>query len=383
MHPAGVASGLPLGSAEYGSRMTELKRTPLFSRHQALGAKIADFGGWAMPIEYQGVVAEHSAVREHVGIFDVSHMGKLRITGVGALDAVNAIVTNDINRLVDGQAQYSLLCNDEGGVVDDLIVYRASATEIRIVPNASNADTVAPFIAARLPEGVTLENRHHELGILAIQGPEVDGVLHALDLPHLHPYMSFVDAVFEGQQLMVCRTGYTGERGFELMAPNAILEQLWDSAIAAGATPIGLGARDTLRTEMGYALHGHELSPTITPVQARVGWAVGWSKPAFSGREALVAEKATGAKRTLRGLLALERGIPRGDMDVYADEVGGALVGRTTSGTFSPTLKVGIALAYLDADIADGAELVIDVRGRGLRCRVVRPPFVSDTSVAS
>jgi len=182
---------------------------------------------------------------------------------------------------------------------------------------------------------------------------------------------------------MVCRTGYTGERGFELMAPNSILAQLWDAAIAAGATPIGLGARDTLRTEMGYALHGHELSPTITPVQARLGWAVGWHKAEFGGRDALIAEKAAGAKRTLRGLLALDRGIPRADMHVYGDEVGGTLVGRTTSGTFSPTLKVGIALAYLDADIADAAEVVIDVRGRALPCRVVRPPFVSGTSVAS
>ena len=383
MHPAGVASRLPLRESAYGFRMTELKHTPLFARHEALGAKIADFGGWAMPIEYQGVVAEHTAVREQVGIFDVSHMGKLRITGVGALDAVNAIVTNDINRLVDGQAQYSLLCNDEGGAIDDLIVYRASETEIRIVPNASNADVVAPFIAARLPEGVTLENRHNDLGILAIQGPVVDGVMQALGLPHSHGYMSFVDAEFAGAEVMVCRTGYTGERGFEIMAPNAVLEALWDAATAAGALPIGLGARDTLRTEMGYALHGHELSPTITPVQARVGWAVGWSKPAFSGRDALVAEKAAGAKRTLRGLLALDRGIPRGEMDVYGDEVGGTLVGRTTSGTFSPTLKAGIALAYLDAGIAEGAELVIDVRGRGLLCRVVRPPFVEGTSVAN
>lgn len=363
--------------------MTELKRTPLFSRHEALGAKIADFGGWAMPIEYQGVVAEHTAVREQVGIFDVSHMGKLRITGEGALEAVNAIVANDINRLVDGQAQYSLLCNDEGGVIDDLIVYRKSATEIRIVPNASNATEVAGTIAALLPSGVTLENRHDELGILAIQGPAADGVMHALDLPHLHPYMSFLDARYAGAEVMVCRTGYTGERGFELVAPNAAIVQLWDAATAAGALPIGLGARDTLRTEMGYALHGHELSPTITPVQGRVSWAVGWSKPAFCGRDALVAEKATGPKRTLRGLLALDRGIPRGGMAVYGDEVGGTLVGETTSGTFSPTLKQGIALAYLDAGLADGAELVIDVRGRALPCRVVRPPFVTGTSVGN
>lgn len=362
--------------------MADLKRTPLFPRHEALGAKIADFGGWAMPIEYDGVVAEHTAVREHVGIFDVSHMGKLRITGDGALDAVNAIVTNDINRIADGQAQYSMLCNEAGGVIDDLIVYRASAREIRIVPNASNAHVVAPFIAERLPAGVVLENRHEELGILAVQGPEAERVMHALALPHLHPYMSFVDATFAGAEVMVCRTGYTGERGFEIMAPNAVLAALWDAAVAAGAAPIGLGARDTLRTEMGYALHGHELSPSITPVQARLGWAVGWTKPSFSGRTALLAEKEEGPQRLLRGLLALERGIPRGDMDVCAGAVGGPVIGRTTSGTFSPTLKMGIALAYLDASVGEGAEVVIDVRGRALPCRVVRPPFITGTSVA-
>lgn len=363
--------------------MTDLKRTPLYDRHIALGAKIADFGGWAMPIEYEGVVAEHAAVRTAVGIFDVSHMGKLRIRGAGALDAVNAIVTNDINRLVDGQAQYSLLCNDEGGAIDDLIVYRASAEEIRIVPNASNAHVVAPVIAAQLPAGVVLENRHDELGILAIQGPEVDRVMDALGLPHAHDYMSFVDAVFDGYEVMICRTGYTGERGFELMAPNAAIEKIWDAAVAAGAVPVGLGARDTLRTEMGYALHGHELSTSISPVEARVGWAVGWTKPAFNGRDALMAEKAAGPARTLRGLRALDRGIPRGEMAVYGDEVGGTLVGETTSGTFSPTLKTGIALAYLKPELVEGAHVVIDVRGRALLCEIVKPPFVSGTSVAN
>lgn len=361
--------------------MTELKRTPLYDRHVALGAKIADFSGWEMPIEYTGVVAEHTAVREAVGIFDVSHMGKLRIRGAGALDAVNAIVTNDINRIADGQAQYSLLCNDNGGAIDDLIVYRRSAEEIRIVPNAGNASVVAPYIAERLPAGVTLENRHDELGILAIQGPKVDAIMEALGIAHAHDYMSFIDADFEGVEVMVCRTGYTGERGFELVAPNATIVRLWDAATAAGALPVGLGARDTLRTEMGYALHGHELSTEITPVQARVGWAVGWSKSQFSGRDALVAEKAAGPARTLRGLLALERGIPRGGMPVYGDAVGGTLIGETTSGTFSPSLKNGIALAYLDAGIVDGAQVVIDVRGRSLLCEVVKPPFLKGTSV--
>ncbi len=361
--------------------MTELKHTPLFDRHEALGAKIADFGGWAMPIEYTGVVAEHTAVREHVGVFDVSHMGKVRIRGRGALDAVNAIVTNDLERIGNGQAQYSLLCNDDGGAIDDLIVYRASEDEIRIVPNASNADVVVPFLESHLPAGVTLENRHLELGILAVQGPHADVVMQALGLPHGHEYMHFVDATYDGAEVMVCRTGYTGERGYEILVPSPLLGSLWDAILATGAVPAGLGARDTLRTEMGYALHGHELSPTITPVQARLGWAVGWSKPAFSGRAALVAERAAGPARTLRGLRATERGIPRGGMTV--SDSAGAVIGETTSGTFSPTLRTGIALAYLDASVAEGSLVSIDVRGRGLACEVVRPPFVTGTSVNS
>ena len=363
--------------------MSDLRQTPLYNHHVSLKAKIADFGGWAMPIEYSGVVLEHEAVRNDVGIFDVSHMGKLRITGAGALDAVNAIVVNDLNRIQDGQAQYSMLCTPDGGVIDDLIVYRVSDAEIRIVPNASNADAVVAELKALLPSSVTLENNHERYGILAIQGPNVDRVMQALGLPCGHAYMSFVDAEYNGAWVMVCRTGYTGERGYELMADNATIVALWEAATAAGALPIGLGARDTLRTEMGYPLHGHELSTSITPVMARLGWAVGWNKETFRGRDALLAQKAAGAPRTLRGLRALDRGIPRGEMTVYGDTVGGTAVGVTTSGTFSPSLKTGIALAFLDATLADGAQVVIDVRGRALQCEVVKPPFVAGTSAAS
>lgn len=380
---AATGPSLLVASKVYRWTMTELKQTPLYDVHLGLKAKIADFGGWAMPIEYTGVVDEHEAVRTDVGIFDVSHMGKLVITGVGALDAVNAILVNDINRIGDGQAQYSMLCNPSGGVIDDLIVYRVSADEIRIVPNASNADEVSAELAALLPSGVTLQNNHTNFGILALQGPNVDSVMSKLGLPAGHAYMSFVDAEFNGAWVMVCRTGYTGERGYELMADNATIVALWAAATAAGAKPIGLGARDTLRTEMGYPLHGHELSPTITPVMARLGWAVGWDKSQFRGRDVLVEQRANGVARTLRGLRALDRGIPRGEMQVYADEVGGTLIGETTSGTFSPSLKTGIALAFLDKQLADGAQVVIDVRGRPLKCEVVKPPFVSGTSAAS
>ena len=363
--------------------MSDLRQTPLYQHHVSLQAKVADFGGWAMPIEYSGVMVEHEAVRTDVGIFDVSHMGKLRITGPGALDAVNAIVVNDLQRIGDGQAQYSMLCTPEGGVIDDLIVYRVSEQEIRIVPNASNADAVVAELQSLLPQSVALENNHERFGILAIQGPNADRVMQAIGLPHGHAYMSFVDAEYRGAWVMVCRTGYTGERGYELMADNHTIVALWEAATAAGALPVGLGARDTLRTEMGYPLHGHELSTSITPVMARLGWAVGWNKPEFRGRETLLQQKADGVPRTLRGLRALDRGIPRGEMTVYGDEVGGLEVGVTTSGTFSPSLKTGIALAFLDTSLVEGAQVVIDVRGRPLLCEIVKPPFVTGTSAAS
>ena len=363
--------------------MTDLKRTPLYDRHVALGAKIADFGGWAMPIEYSGVVAEHNTVRTAVGMFDVSHMGKLRILGEGALDAVNAVLTNDLHRIEDGQAQYSMLCNASGGVIDDLIVYRANPAEIRIVPNASNADTVASVISGLLPKHLTFRNLHGEQGIIALQGPGADAAMTAIGLPAGHTYMSFVDATFAGTPVMVCRTGYTGERGYEIVGDNAAIVAVWAALEQAGVAPIGLGARDTLRTEMGYALHGHELSTSITPLMARVGWAVGWDKPDFVGRDALVAQRTAGVPRVLRGLRALERGIPRGGMTVYGDEIGGTVIGETTSGTFSPTLKEGIALGFLNKELVDGAQVVLDVRGRPLLCEVVKPPFVSGTSVSS
>lgn len=352
-----------------------LRQTPLHSRHVALGAKMADFGGWDMPIEYVGTVAEHTAVREDVGVFDVSHMGYTEITGPGALAWLNTVVANDIDRVGPGQAQYNLLCDDSGGVIDDLIVYRIDDDHAFIVPNASNSDAVvAALTAAAAGSGVTVADKREDYGILAIQGPRCDAVLDTVGLPAGHDYMSLARAMWHDSPVVVCRTGYTGERGYEILAPVAILGDLWDAVVAAGATPAGLGARDTLRTEMGYPLHGHELSLDITPVQAGLVWAVGWDKPAFSGRDALVAERAAGPRRRLRGLLAAERAIPRPEMPVLSIE--GTVVGETTSGTFSPTLKQGIGLALLDPSIAEGDEVIVDVRGRQARFTVTKPPFV-------
>ena len=353
-----------------------LRQTPLHSRHTDLGAKMADFGGWDMPIEYAGTVAEHTAVREDVGVFDVSHMGYTEVTGPGAIAWLNSVVANDLDRVGAGQAQYNLLCDESGGVIDDLIVYRIDDDHAFIVPNASNSDAVvAALTAAAAGSGITVEDKREDYGILAVQGPRSDAILEAVGLPCGHDYMSFVRANWQDNPAVVCRTGYTGERGYEIVAPVAAIPALWDAVVTAGATPAGLGARDTLRTEMGYPLHGHELSVDITPVQAGLVWAVGWDKPAFSGRDSLTSERAAGPSRRLRGIVAVERAIPRPDMPVLSAD--GTTVGVVTSGTFSPTLKQGIGLALLDPSIAEGDEVVVDVRGRQARFTVTKPPFVT------
>jgi len=361
-----------------------LKQTPLHSRHVAAGAKTADFGGWDMPIEYDGVVAEHTAVRTAVGVFDVSHMGKLAVHGPGAATFLNSVLANDLDRIVDGQAQYSMLCNDAGGVIDDLIVYRWSDDGVFVIPNASNAASVVAALRAAAPTGIVIDDQHLTHGIIAVQGPRSTEVLSALGLPVDHDYMSMAMARFADAPVVVCRTGYTGEHGYELVAPNEVLGDLWDAVVAQasaqGGGAAGLGARDTLRTEMGYPLHGQDISPTITPVEALLGWAVGWDKPAFAGRDALVAQRAAGPARRLRGLLALDRGIPRPHMSVHAESLDGPVIGEVTSGTFSPTLKQGIGLALLDASIAVDDEVVVDVRGRASRFRVVKPPFVEPST---
>ena len=357
------------------------KMTPLHDRHVAAGAKMADFGGWDMPIEYAGVVAEHTAVRESVGVFDVSHMGKVRVHGPGTKDALNAVLANDLDRIGDGQAQYSMLLNEQGGVIDDLIVYRWSDDEVFIVPNASNAPTVVAALRAALPSGIEVDDHHLTHGIIAVQGPGSPALIGAMGWPTEQDYMAMQRAEFAGEPIIVCRSGYTGERGYEIVVPNGVLVAAWDALLAQGASlgavPAGLGARDTLRTELGYPLHGQDISPTITPVQAGLGWAIGWDKPAFHGRDALLVERAAGPARRLRALAALERAIPRPHMSVHRGSLEDAAIGEVTSGTFSPTLKQGIALALLDADVAVDDEVVLDVRGRAARFRVVKPPFVA------
>src|SRR3712207_4208360 len=274
-----------------------------------------------MPIEYPGggVLKEHVAVREAVGVFDVSHLGKGVVRGAGAVDFVNERLTNDLRRIGPGQAQYTLCCDPEtGGVVDDLIAYVRSEEEVFLVPNAANSSQVVGRLAADAPSGIAVEDLHHRLAVLAVQGPRSTELVEALGLPAAHGYMAFTAAEWDGRPVVVCRTGYTGERGYELLPSWDDAGDLWDALLehgrALGLVPCGLGARDTLRTEMGYPLHGQDLSLDITPVQARAGWAGGWKKPAFWGRAALLAQKAAGPRPTPWGLEGLDRGITRAHM---------------------------------------------------------------------
>jgi aminomethyltransferase len=365
-------------------------RSPLYDRHTALRAKLANFGGWEMPIEYGasggGVLAEHAAVRDAVGVFDVSHLGKAEVRGPGAAAFVNRTLSNDLGRIRPGKAQYTLCCDEQtGGVVDDLIAYLYADDHVFLIPNAANTAEVVRRLAAAAPPGVTVTDLHHRHGVLAVQGPRSAELLGRLGLPTEHDYMSFTVSTWEGREVVVCRTGYTGEHGYELVPAWDDTIAVWDALLAAGADlgarPCGLGARDTLRTEMGYPLHGQDLSLQITPVQARAGWAVGWPKPEFWGRVALTAEREAGPARLLWGLEAADRGIPRPHMAVLPDGAGSDStepVGEVTSGTFSPTLRRGIGLALLStsAGLGVGTEVAVDVRGKRSRMRVVKPPFV-------
>lgn len=361
-----------------------LIRSPLHDRHTAAAAKFAEFGGWTMPLQFSGIVEEHNAVRERVGIFDVSHLGKVQVRGDGARAFVNRCLTNDLDKIRPGKAQYTMCCDDAtGGVVDDLIAYLRSDDELLLVPNAANSAEVARRLNDAAPAGLEVRYVHRDYGVFAIQGPASDEVVTAMGLPNLEEYMSFADVEWHETLVTVCRSGYTGERGYELVVPSDAAGSLWDMALSAGErhgiAPAGLGARDTLRTEMGYPLHGQDLTMEITPVQGRSAWAVGWNKPEFWGRDVLLAERESGLARRLRGILAAGRGIPRPGMEIQVD---GEVAGSVTSGTFSPTLKKGIGLALLPPDVADGATVTVDVRGRAEPFEVVKPPFVESSTKA-
>src|ERR1700712_839188 len=353
----------------------DLLRSPLHDRHVAAGARFGAFGGWEMPLTYGGpgggTVAEHNAVRSAVGVFDVSHLGKARVTGPGAKAFLNTAFTADLQRAAPGFAQYTLCCTESGGVVDDLIAYVYGDDDVLLVPNAANTAEVVRLLSAAAPAGVKVQGQHRDYAVLAVQGPDSPRLMAELGLLSEHAYMSHAIADWQGNPVIVCRSGYTGERGYELLPRWDDAPELWDAVVAAGAAVCGLGARDTLRTEMGYPLHGQDLGPQISPVTARLGWAVGWDKPSFWGREVLTAQRAD-PKQLLWGL-QVSAGIARPGMaGSLAD---GSAAGTGTSGTFSRTLGYGIALAVLSGAEVDDT-VTIDVRGKPVSATVLRPPFV-------
>jgi aminomethyltransferase len=357
-----------------------VKNSPLHQKHLDLQAKMADFGGWLMPIEYPGagVLAEHTAVRERVGLFDVSHLGKASVKGEGALDFLNSMFTNDLRRIVDSKAQYTLLCNPDGGVVDDLIAYRNSDSDFFLIPNASNTTDVVRVLKENSPDAIAVTNLHESFAVLALQGPRAVDVVKSFGINPTMDYMAFAHVSIAGCDVILCRTGYTGEHGYELVPTWSDAPVVWDALVAAmkpfdGAI-CGLGARDTLRTEMGYPLHGHELSLEISPVQASAGWAIGWKKESFRGSDVLKTQREAGLVRTLKALKSNDRGIPRAGMAIKNAE--GAEIGIVTSGTFSPSLKVGIALALIEPQYAVGDVVTIDVRGRESSATINSLPFM-------
>jgi aminomethyltransferase len=361
--------------------VSDLKRTPLHARHLAHGARMVPFGGWAMPVEYTGIVEEHLAVRTRAGLFDVSHMGQIEIAGDRALDAVQHLCSNDASRLKIGQAQYSALTTPEGCFVDDLLVYRMGPGHFLFVVNAGNIEKDYAWISAQVSSfgDVGAVNSSARYALLAVQGPlalQIVQTLTAIDLAALRYYW-FAHGEVAGIRAMVSRTGYTGEDGFEIFAPPQAADRLWNTIIEAGRSsglvPVGLGARDTLRLEAAMRLYGNDIDETTTVLEADLGWIIGWQKPSFTGRDALAAQKERGVDRRLVGLELLDRAIARHGYDVLTED---AKVGAITSGTQTPFLKKAIALAYVRADLAtDGTMLAVDVRGRRARAQVVPLPF--------
>ena len=384
--------------------MPDLIQSPLADIHRSLGAKFAEFGGFEMPLEYSGVVSEHTAVRTSAGIFDVSHLGTFLVEGPGAAEWLNTRLSNDLNRISPGQAQYTLLLNEDGGVVDDMIAYLFSPEKVMVIPNAANSDEVIARLRTGAPSDLVWTDRHTADAILAIQGPLSPSVLASVGLPTDMDYMHFHLAELEfpfdklGHEnrphvshgdgssvspchgkvpvtMTVCRTGYTGEHGYEIVVPAGYAVPLWNLLTSSGSLiPCGLGARDTLRTEMGYPLHGNDLSPTISPVEARLSWAVGWKKDHFDGDEAVRAQRRDGAPRTLLGIRACERAIPRHGMPVL--DLDGNPIGTVTSGTFSPILKQGIGLALVPSSFRVGDRVQVEIRTRREPFDLVKPPFV-------
>ncbi len=355
------------------------RRTPLYEAHRALGGRLVEFAGWEMPLSYRGIAEEHQAVRRHCGLFDVSHMGEIEVSGPSAAAVCQELMVNDVARLGIGDAQYTLLCNDAGGVLDDLIVYRLGAERYLLIVNAASTAQDVVWIASHAAGRAEVVDRSAALALLALQGPEAEvalSTLTAFDLTALRAFTACTTRV-AGEDVVVSRTGYTGEDGFEILVEATSARTVWDalleSAMRRGGLPAGLGARDTLRLEAGLPLCGTDMDATTTPLEAGLAWVVKLDKGEFVGRAALAAQAASGLTRRLVGLELEEPGIPRHGYGVWRD---GTRVGRVTSGTKSPTLGTFIGLAYVAiAAAAPGTPVALDIRGRRVPAHVVERPF--------
>jgi aminomethyltransferase len=363
----------------------QLKRTPLWASHRALGARLVDFGGWEMPVQYEGIVAEHKAVRGDCGMFDISHMGEVRVSGPQALAFLNQLLTNDLAKLSVGQGQYNLMCNDRGGTVDDLYAYCVAEQVYLLVINASRtADDVAhirnvaqtSLLSGRLPSELQIENVSDETGAIAIQGPRSAAVMDQL-LPGVSaevPRNRIAKRTLAGAEVFVARTGYTGEDGFELLMPADATPAVWEALLKHGVKPCGLGARDTLRTEMCYPLYGHELNEDTSPIEAGLARFIALDKTNFVGKEHLQRQKLSGSSKTLVAFRMSERSAP--PRPHYPMVIGGQVAGEVTSGTMSPSLDVGIGMGYVSpARAAQSQKLEIEIRGRRWPAQIVPKPI--------
>ena len=341
-----------------------LKRTPLHDRHVALGARMVPFAGWEMPVQYEGVIPEHLAVRRDRGVFDVSHMGQFHVEGPRQTELLQGLLSNDLARLADGDAQYTLLTNESGGIVDDLIAYRLGSFHTLLVVNAGNREAAYAWLKEREISGSEVRDASDDYALLAVQGPSA---LSSLGLGEGTPFTHAMGEVF-GVEVMICRTGYTGEQGVELMCPEGDAVELWDAIVATGTTPCGLGARDTLRLEVCYPLHGNDITMETDAISAGLGWTCALEKD-FTGAGVLGRIKDEGPASKLVAFVMDEKAVPRQGMAV----VGGGIV---TSGTHSPMLDVGIGMGYVpSASAAPGTELVVDVRGKPKHAHVVKKPI--------
>ena len=357
-----------------------LKKTPLYSRHTALNGKLVDFGGWALPIQYTGIIAEHLWTRKSCGFFDVSHLGEFRVTGKGSFDFLQARLTNDLKKMSDGSMLYSLLCDEKGLTIDDILIYRQAAEDYYLIVNAANISRDFEALSQYAPAGVSLKDQSDETACIAVQGPRAEAILEKLFKFSLQGlgYYRFKEEKFMNESVWVSRSGYTGEDGFEIFSSNELAPLVWDALADAGrgegALPAGLGARNTLRLEAGNALYGHEIDRTTTPIEAGIGWAVSFDKCRFVGRDSLMKLKEKGPLRKLVGFKMLDKSIARDHYPIFKN---GQKTGEVTSGSFGPSVGLGIGLGYVRKEHAvTGAQIEVEVHQKRSPAEIVQRPFI-------